>query len=199
MRIRNVPVRGSPWNRADLRSVVPFGGRQWPRTLNGFGSFGTASLYTGADCPVGPGASWEAWCDCVYPALQAGAEINTRCKSKPFPVGMVTPPWTEVGAGARGIPKPGSAVAAATAGLVSIAATILPPNIVQGPPPGAVTALPPVQSGVSSSSSGSIAAGGAGGATDEGIFGIPKTIAFVGGGVLLLGVAALAFSGKRRR
>ena len=60
----------------------------------GFGAFG--------DCPTE--GSWEEWCDCRYgPVAPAIPGIVEKCKSKPFPGGLF-PPWTNVGANARGLP-----------------------------------------------------------------------------------------------
>jgi hypothetical protein len=81
-------------------------------------SFGTASMtQPGVDCPPDstPGG-WERWCDCVF-AGDPGTLV--KCKNK-LGAALFTPPWTSVGAGARGIPKPGNWLASAvsTAGDV---------------------------------------------------------------------------------
>lgn len=75
--------------------------------LGQLGAFGTPSTYQpGVECPAK--GSWEDWCDCVF---QPGSENHGRCRSKPM--GLLTAaPWTDIGAGQRGIPKPGSIVAA---------------------------------------------------------------------------------------
>lgn len=184
MRIRNVPLRAF--------GPGPFGRSRY-RGLGYFGSFGTASQYqSNKECPVG--GSWEDWCDCVFPE----GDLRQRCRSKPFPGGWVAP-WTEVGAAARGLPKPGSLVAVLTTGALELASTITK-GAVQGPPAGVVSTLPPVQSGVQT---GAVAVSIQGPVAqppeDEGIFGIPRTIALVGGGILAAGVAVLAMKGKNRR
>lgn len=176
MRIRHVPLRA-------------FG----PRRLAGFAYFGTPSQYqANVECPVVSGGSWEAWCDCVYPE----GDLRNRCRSKPFPGGFL-PPWTEAGAGARGLPKPESIVANITGGVLNLASGITG-GVVQKPPEPATITLPPVNSGGSATTVKIETAGTPAASAEEGIFGIPKTIALVGGAVLAAGAAALAFSGKRR-
>lgn len=172
MRIRHVPYRAfGPYNRY--------------RGLSGFGfAFGTPSQWQDKDCPVG--GDWDTWCNCVFPA---GSDLNTRCRSRPFPGGFVAP-WTEVGAGARGLPKPGSLVASLTASGTQIISN-LTGGVVQGPPqPPLAVATAPVQSGGVAVTTNTATTTKP--ADDESsIFGIPKTIAYVGGGVLVLGVLAL--------
>jgi hypothetical protein len=175
MRIRHVPYRSfGPYSRY--------------RGLAGF-SFGTASQWQNKECPLTP-SNWDDWCNCVFPA---GSDLNNRCKSKPFPVGFVTPPWTEVGAGARGLPKPGSLVASLTTAGVQIVSNITG-GAVQGPPqPPLTLTLPPVQGGTGASTNASSTSTPTSASEPEpSIFGVPRTIAYVGGGVLVLGVLALA-------
>lgn len=174
MRIRHVPYRAfGPFSRA--------------RGLSGFGfAFGTPSQWQDKECPLTP-SDWDGWCNCVFPA---GSDLNARCRNRPFPVGLVTPPWTEVGAGVRGLPKPGSLVASLTASGTQIISN-LTGGAVQGPPqPPMVTALPAVQPGGVAVTT--TTATTTNGMDESAIFGIPKTIAYVGGGVLVLGVLALA-------
>lgn len=177
MRIRNVP----------LNALGPYGRS---RGYAGF-AFGTASQYQpNKDCPVG--GSWENWCNCVF---TPGSELNTRCLSKPIGPALFAAPWTEVGAGARGLPKPDSLAATLTSAGMSIISGVLPGGIIQAPPP------PPPAVGVQSSGSTTVTVTSTPtaqtAAEESSIFGVPKTIAFVGAGVLVLGVVGLALSGRR--
>lgn len=158
---------------------------RFPSTLNGFGSFGTVSPYTGTDC-VDDG-SWEGWCDCIWPA-SSDASLNQKCKSKPLWI-LTAAPWTETGAKQRGIPNvndPGTASADAQTTWQEAIGTIFP---------GVAGKLNPQQTQPTPKPS-------------EGIFGIPKTVAIVGGVVLVGGAAAFlllrkksapAMAGYRRR
>lgn len=61
----------------------------------------------GRDCPVG--GDWDTWCNCMF---TEGTAENTQCKWK---VSISCPqcafaPWTDIGAGARGIRKRDSGV-----------------------------------------------------------------------------------------
>lgn len=175
MRIRNVPLKAfGPYAR-----------------YRGFGAFGTPSQYQDKECPVG--GSFEAWCDCVFPR---GSDLHTRCHSRPIPAGFFAP-WTEVGAAGRGLPKPGSIVASATATVLQIVSP-LTGGIVQAPVTAPlVPSVPPVQSVPVVTTQPSITVEPTAGPAEASIFGIPKTIAGVGAVVLAVGVAALAFGGKR--
>jgi hypothetical protein len=105
---------------------------------------------------------------------------------------MFTPPWTEVGAGARGLPKPDSIIANITSAGLQIASN-LTGGIVPGPPQGVVQALPAVQP-ASTQTVTDVVAKAPEKEAEASIFGVPKTMAFVGGMVLLLGAGALALS-----
>jgi hypothetical protein len=52
-----------------------------------------------------PNMSWETWCQNKF--ASDGVNLQ-KCMSKPFPIGTFSPPWTDIGAIARGIPKPSS-------------------------------------------------------------------------------------------
>lgn len=175
MRIRNVPIRAAK--------------RGWRLSgFNGF-SFGTASQYANKDCTVG--GDWDTWCNCVF---TAGSDLNTRCRNKPFPVGLVAAPWTEVGAAARGLPKPGDLLTSLTSSGLQIISNITG-GAVQGPPqPPLTITLPAVSTGNQSTVSTTSTTTPTTAGDEPSIFGIPKTIAYVGGGVLVLGVLALAFT-----
>jgi len=112
--------------------------------------------------------SWEAWCDCMY---QMDEAMRTRCRAP-----MIGAPWTEVGGIMRGLPRqPGGLIADALATAFPGMAqpTISDPNEVQQDPEMTETTQ------------------------DQGIFGLPTTVLYVGGGVLAVGLAAL-FLSKRR-
>lgn len=81
-------------------------------------------------------------------------------------------PWTVIGAGLRGIPHLGSDTEP-TGGIINAIARFI----------GGGTTSPAATPVV----------------TDDGIFGIPRTIAIVGGGVLLLGGAAFMLSRTKKR
>ena len=181
MRIRHVKAFG------------PFAARR-PRSYRGFGYFGSPSQYqSNVDCPVG--GSWEAWCACVY---APGSDALARCVSKPLGPAMFTAPWTEIGAGARGLQHAGT-FAPITSAVLNIVSP-LTAGVIQAVP-GAPVTLPPVSSGVQTGSTTidiKTTGGLADKPADEGIFGIPKQAALVGGAVLAVGALALAFSGRRR-
>jgi hypothetical protein len=96
-------------------------------------------------------------------------EINQKCHNKPWGI-MSAAPWTEVGAIQRGIPKLNPSL---VTDFLSVVGT-----------GGAAT---PAQSGGFFSTSG------------NGIFGIPKMVLYVGGGVLVLGVIASVATRRGRR
>lgn len=187
MRIRNVPLRSfGPYSRY--------------RGYRGFGAFGTTSPATGADCP--PSGDWNKYCDCVWPANSADAAINKRCKGW-----GIAAPWTIVGAAMRGIPQ-GESITAAISGGIQIISQLTGgavPGVPQ-PPIASAYVIPTAGGSVAGASSVSTptTADPGGGGGESSIFGIPKTIAYVGGGVLALGVVALVLSGagsggKKRR
>jgi len=99
----------------------------------------------------------HSWCNQNYPASQYGAAVNDNCKKGACAFGKCTgpPPWTIVGAQARGLPSR----------EVSIPAEI------------------PIDGGPA--------------ATEEGLFGLPKWVAWGGLAVAGVGLVALAFSRKR--
>lgn len=85
--------------------------------LGALGDLGSASFVDGRDCPAS--GDWNTYCDCMFPA---GAE-REQCKQKycaifnPVSPGycradprLMAAPWTEVGAGARGIRKQNAGV-----------------------------------------------------------------------------------------
>lgn len=125
------------------------------------------------------GGEWEDWC-----ASKFGNDPTNLAKCNSKPMGFVTlPPWTDVGALQRGIPKPGSVIVD-TFGPQADSASIAPP---------------PSAPSSSSSSAGS----------DVGdLFGVPKKVLLIGAGVLAVGVLAIVltkpkgrrkFAGYRRR
>lgn len=93
--------------------------------LAGFGAFGARSYTTPQrDCPVdaydGKPTGWQDWCDCMF---GAGTPENKKCRKRPcanpfdpdpdcvFAGGgnaaLAFAPWTDPGAGVRGIQKEG--------------------------------------------------------------------------------------------
>lgn len=117
----------------------------------------------------------KTWCAQKYAGNQ---ELIDRCSAaKGCFLGVCAgalAPWTDAGAAARGLPKPGIA------------------TIIGKPPAAKPPAAPPAE--VPSA--------------DEGLFGVPTTILYVGGGVLLVGIAAFlalrpkpheALSGYKRK
>lgn len=115
------------------------------------------------------GGDWSAWCDCSFPA---GVDPTNNGKCKQWRPGA---PWTVVGAMLRGIPQlsTGGGVAAGAGGILSTITSLFSGG---GSTPGA-----PVSASV-----------------DNGIFGIPKTVALVGGGVLVLGAGAFILSQRKK-
>lgn len=112
---------------------------------------------------------WSAWCDCAFPASPTDPLTNGKCKS--WRPGA---PWTLVGATLRGIPHLGTEVLPAEAG--GLVTTIM--SLFGGgtPPPAAAPVV-----------------------VDDGIFGVPKMVALVGGSVLVLGTAAFLATRKKGR
>lgn len=96
--------------------------------LSRFAGFGSTSPESGGDCPAQ--GSWENWCDCMWPGSSAPG-INAACRktadglfSNPA---LRAAPWTDLGAAARGIPKPGSWIA-------PILQTVMPTTPQAAPP-----------------------------------------------------------------
>lgn len=113
------------------------------------------------------GGDWNAWCDCAFPAGVDPAN-NGKCKS--WRPGA---PWTVVGAMLRGIPQTGTGAPAAAGGILDTLVSLVTGG-------GAAQQSAPVAAPV-----------------DDGIFGVPKTVALVGGGVLVLGAAAFVLSRRK--
>lgn len=126
-----------------------------------------ATGVTGNDCPAG--GNWNEWCDCAFPP---NADISTNVKCKSWRPGA---PWTVVGAMLRGIPQLGGD------GAGSAPSSIL----------STITSL--FTSGSAAASQGAPVAA----PTDDGIFGVPKVVALVGGGILVAGAGAFLLSRRK--
>lgn len=114
------------------------------------------------------GGDWNAWCDCMFSGNRNVDPNLAKCKAP-----MIFAPWTELGALARGIPHYGTKV--------------LPNVLIDQLNPGGGAG-----SGANQQQQGQVDPSG------EGIFGIPKTMALVGGGVVLLGTVAFFATRKKK-
>jgi len=127
--------------------------------------------------------SWEAWCDCKFPADKA---VNARCKAKGWNVvAMAHPPWDMAGAQARNIPFTGKETTEGWVGLVG-AKLLDPLNIfgIKSDTKGAATGLLGAQYQATQS---------------QGIFGLPTMVIGIAGGVIALGILGAALVARSRR
>ena len=147
------------------------------RNIPNFGSFGAISPITQGNCDAT--GSWENWCDCMWPAV-ADASTNSKCRSKPWWVAGV-PPWTVIGAAARGIPGPNLWQAAQQV-ATDIGSQLPPPS--SGP--------------VATPTSGEVEEVGPSEPKPPGILGVPGQAAMVGGLILVGGVVAFYLKNKNK-
>lgn len=160
------------------------------RRLGYYGDFGTASMtQEGVDCPAS--GSWEAWCDCVF----KGDNTNlAKCKGW-----AIAAPWTDVGAGLRGIPKPGSWIASVlgTATQVATAPTALIGSVVSAAGQTISTGIQTLgqtrQAEVAAQAAATAAHQQAAAQAVETQSKTVIKIAAIGGAAVLLGVGALTF------
>lgn len=109
--------------------------------------------------------AWETWCDQKYPG---DAAMIAKCKAQPLGF-LSSPPWTDVGALERGLPKD------------SIINTIFAPP--SPAPPPVVNPGPLYPTGTANVAS---------------LFGVPKTVLIAGAVILAVGVGAVVMSKRRR-
>lgn len=122
--------------------------------INGFGS--ASYLPQGRECPAD--GSWETWCACMY---SGDGNLHSACNQK-FDLfggrtspGLLSAPWTDAGASARGLPKvggtglvgsifqQGGAADQAQTSLINAGSSAINPGATPVPPPNAQPAIVP--------------------------------------------------------